>query len=129
MEGHDTIAACHRKCEMKKILIVDDEAGIRDVFSEILQEEGYSTKTASNGMDALTCLDSETFDLILLDKKMPLSSGINFIEKARNKNISSKILLITGSSTDTCSENVDGSLFKPCGVDELISAVKKLIPD
>jgi CheY-like chemotaxis protein len=113
----------------KKILIVDDEAGIRDVFSEILQEEGYSIKTASNGIDALTCLDSETFDLILLDKKMPLSGGMNFVEKARGKNIPSKILLITGSPTDTGAQGVDGSLLKPCGVDELISAVKKLLPD
>jgi CheY-like chemotaxis protein len=113
---------------MKKILIVDDEAGIRDVFSEILQEEGYATKTASNGIDGLACLESETFDLILLDKKMPLSGGINFVEKARAKNISSKILLITGSPTNTEATGVDGSLLKPCGVEELLTAVKKLLP-
>jgi len=114
---------------MKKILIVDDEEGIRDVFSEILQEEGYFTKTASNGVDALACLDSETFDLILLDKKMPLSGGMNFVEKARGKNIPSKILLISGSPTNTAEFGVDGSLLKPCGVEELITAVKQLLPD
>lgn len=113
---------------MKKILIVDDEAGIRDVFAEILQEEGYEIKTASNGVDGLACVEKENFDLILLDKKMPLSGGITFVEKARSKNIPSKILLITGSPTDSTAQGVDGSLLKPCGVDELLDAVKKLLP-
>ena len=62
---------------MKKILIVDDEAFIRENLDRILKEERYSTTIAQNGKEALAFLKEEPFDLVFLDLKLPerLRSG------------------------------------------------------
>jgi DNA-binding NtrC family response regulator len=112
---------------MKKILIIDDEEGIRDVFTEILTEEGYGITTASNGKEGLSCLDQNRFDLIMLDKKMPISGGFDFVGELKNRKLDSKILLITGSPSGPMPEGVSACLLKPCGVEELIETVKKLL--
>lgn len=56
---------------MDKVLVVDDEFILRDLMRTILEEEGYSVITASNGEEALTKADNELPDLIILDLMMP----------------------------------------------------------
>ena len=68
----------------KKILIIDDEKDICDLLSYNLNLEGYATKSALNGEDALQILDS-TFDLIVSDVMMPLMDGFTLCKK--NKRI------------------------------------------
>lgn len=63
----------------KKILIVDDEADIREGMSKIAGREGYSPLTASNGVEALEMLKAEPVDLLLLDSAMPEMDGIRLI--------------------------------------------------
>ena len=60
------------------ILIIDDEEGIRDIFSETLEEAGYSCRTAADGEVALKLLSSEALDLALVDIMMPKMSGLTF---------------------------------------------------
>jgi DNA-binding NtrC family response regulator len=112
---------------MKKILIVDDETEIRMIFQEILEEEGFEVKTAGNGIDGLTLLKQEAFDLIILDKKMPLSDGPTFIKEVQKTIPSAKILLISGSPSATEDLKVNGFLTKPCDVEQLVNSVKTLL--
>lgn len=71
---------------MKKILIVDDEVGIRETISEILICQNYATKTAVNGIEALEILKTWTPDLILSDINMPEMDGYTFFEETRKTN-------------------------------------------
>lgn len=68
---------------MRKILIVEDEIGIRETISEILNCQNYETKTAVNGLDALEILKTWTPNLILSDINMPVMDGYSFFEETR----------------------------------------------
>lgn len=68
---------------MKKILIVEDEIGIRETISEILTCQNYTTKTAANGIEALEILKTWTPNLILSDINMPVMDGYSFFEETR----------------------------------------------
>lgn len=66
---------------MANILIVDDEIGIRELLSEILEEEGYTTYAAENAEAARVLMSQEQFDLILLDIWMPDTDGITLLKE------------------------------------------------
>lgn len=63
----------------KKVLIVDDEAIIRDRMSDIATREGYHPLTASDGVEALEILKADSVDLLLTDGQMPRMGGIDLI--------------------------------------------------
>lgn len=67
----------------KKILIVEDDAFVQDIYRTKLSQEGFSIMDAENGEKALKKLESESPDLILLDIIMPLMNGLEFLEKLR----------------------------------------------
>lgn len=112
---------------MERILVVDDEADIREVFAEILRDEGYSVKEATDGTSGLELLSKEPFDLILVDKKMPGLDGYDFIHEVRSRRVPAKMILITGSVSEPYHPEVDSSLAKPCDVDVLIATVRKVL--
>ena len=59
----------------KKILLVDDDAAIRQILVRLLQEEGYYVLTGANGVEALALADATKFDLVMLDLNMPVKDG------------------------------------------------------
>ena len=79
-----------------KILVIDDEAGIRSSLKGILEDEGYKVKTASSGEKALTVLKSEPFDLIFLDIWLPEMNGIEVLENIKAGDESIHVIMITG---------------------------------
>ena len=66
---------------MAKVLIVDDEVGIRELLREILEDEGYAVETAENGLQANERLEAERPDVILLDIWMPDVDGITLLRQ------------------------------------------------
>ncbi len=80
---------------MENILIVDDEKNYPMIISELLQEEGYSSLTASSGMEALDILNNEIIDLVLTDVKMPGISGIQLLEKIKGINPDLPVIIMT----------------------------------
>lgn len=68
---------------MKKILIAEDDYFIRDAYKEIFQGNDYEVATATDGADALIKLESQLFDMILLDIMMPKMSGIDVLTQTR----------------------------------------------
>lgn len=111
---------------MKKILIIDDEAEIRNIFKEVLEEEGYTVSTAMNGDKGMEILKQDPFDVIILDKKMPFQSGPDFIRNAKPFLGNAKILLVSGSPSVENDCEIAGFLPKPCSIDVLVETVKKL---
>jgi len=67
----------------KRILVVDDEPGVRRTFRRILESAGYVTVPAESGQAALDALDEGVFDLVLLDLKMPGTNGVETLREIR----------------------------------------------
>lgn len=84
---------------MAKILIIDDEAAIRDTLKEILEFEKYTVDEAPNGEEGLKKLISEKFDLVLCDIKMPKMDGLEVLEKARLAEVGAQFIMISAHGT------------------------------
>ena len=67
----------------EKILIIDDEAGIRSSLQGILEDEGYAVKTTDSGEKGIDLIQNENFDLVLLDIWLPEMGGIEVLEKIK----------------------------------------------
>ena len=81
----------------QKILIVDDEADMLEIASEVLGEMGYITETAQNGREGLEKFERMNFDAIVTDLWMPVMDGVSMIVAVRRKNITIPIIAITGT--------------------------------
>jgi signal transduction histidine kinase/ActR/RegA family two-component response regulator len=90
-----------------RILVVDDEGHIRDILAETLREAGYAVETAANGEDAVRKLRVGAFDLILLDIRMPVHSGLDVLKLLRRKGGFPPVMVITGLAS---SEEMDEAL-------------------
>jgi CheY-like chemotaxis protein len=81
---------------MKKILVVDDDAAIRDTLFGILKESGYKVSCARNGKEALKKIAEEVPDLVVIDIIMPEKEGIETIFELRKKYVGIKIIAMSG---------------------------------
>jgi signal transduction histidine kinase/ActR/RegA family two-component response regulator len=82
----------------KRILVVEDEASIRQLFSDVLSSEGHQVDTADDGLTALQSIDHQEYDLIFCDIKMPKMSGIDLHAtlKHRGRSMEQRIVFVTG---------------------------------
>ncbi len=117
----------------EKILIIDDEDEIVEFLHELLTGEGYEVFSATNGKDALKCLEKMEPSLIILDLVMPKGGGVSFYHSiARKTDGSSRypVLILTGHSEYECvfhDLNVDGFMTKPFQFPLLLENVKKIL--
>ena len=84
---------------MNKILIVDDEQGMRELLSMMLRREGYDVVTAANGEAALASIQAEIFDLIITDIKMPKLDGISLLRSVKELSPDTIVIVITAFGT------------------------------
>ena len=92
---------------MHKILLVEDEVMLRDVFTLLLKANGYDVDAASNGQEALDKCREQNYDLILLDLMMPVLDGVGFLRAVSQWStpLSSRIILLSNlSSGDSVQE-------------------------
>ena len=80
---------------MFTLLLVDDENSIRSSMQRILIKEGYRILSAKNGLEALGIVSETTVDLVVLDLKMPVMGGFEFLEKVREKDIALNVIIFT----------------------------------
>jgi DNA-binding NtrC family response regulator len=78
-----------------KILIVDDERSIRELLEIFLRKEGFEIQTAASVADALVCIKSTEFDLIISDIRMPDMTGIDLLRDLRSNNFGGQFILLT----------------------------------
>lgn len=114
--------------EKKKLLIVDDQNGIRVLLVEVFNSEGYETFQASNGKLALEIVTRENPDLVLLDMKIPGMDGLDILKHIKKINPELKVIMMTAyGELDMIKEATDlGALMhftKPFDIDELRVAV------
>lgn len=116
----------------KKILIVDDQYGIRILLNEVLQKEGYDTYQAANGLQALEIVQQNTPDLILLDMKIPGMDGIEILKRVKALYPDMKVIIMTAyGELDMIQEAMDlGAIThfsKPFDIVDIRVAVKKYL--
>jgi two-component system response regulator PilR (NtrC family) len=117
---------------MSNILIVDDEQSYRQLLSLVFESDGHSVRTAMNGREALTVLQSETIDVIVSDVKMPDMDGIEMLRAIRETQPDLGVVLMTAfASVETAREafklGADDFIQKPFDVEELKLIVKKTL--
>ena len=78
-----------------KILIVDDEAGVRELLKDALKLAGFETQAANDGMSALTALRSYTPDIMIIDINMPLMDGFELVERLRKNGNEVPVLMLS----------------------------------
>ncbi|MBU3936352.1 MAG: sigma-54 dependent transcriptional regulator, partial [Proteobacteria bacterium] len=83
----------------KTILIIDDEASIRDSLSGILADEGFHTRLAEDGLQGLSLLEEERVDLVLLDIWMPGLDGMEVLQKIKESYPDLPVIMISGHGT------------------------------
>lgn len=116
---------------MKKILIIDDDADLSFIISEMLESYGYSVTTAESGEEAFDLLSAESYHLILLDINLPDTTGLELCRELRRV---SQIPIIFASARTSESDRITGFdtggddyLPKPYSMKELLSRVNALI--
>jgi len=82
-----------------RILICDDEPGIRHVLSVLLRKDGYEVVEADNGRKALDLFDEKPFDLVLTDLKMPEVSGIDLLRQLKERRVKQLVVIMTAFSS------------------------------
>ena len=111
-----------------RVLLVDDEAALLEVWSEILADAGWTVDTASNGAQALEVLFRKSFDTILTDIDMPGLDGLQLLRAIRARDLDVPVVLLTGNpQTETAIEAVEQGalryLVKPIPASTLTEAV------
>ncbi|MCK4739225.1 MAG: response regulator [Deltaproteobacteria bacterium] len=114
----------------KKILIVDDEEGIRLLYKEELEEEGYAVELAASGEEALKALKKEHVDLVLLDIKMPGMDGVEVLRRVKEKWKDMPVVLCTAYphyKQDFGTWASDAYIVKSSNLKELKDTVSKIL--
>ena len=116
------------------VLVVDDDTGVRDMLSSVLNDEGYVVEAVENGKKAIKACEKLFFDVALIDIELPDMKGTELL--ARLKKMWPKMvrIIITGhpsldSAMKSVNERADGYVLKPFEVTELLEKIRKLLTD
>ena len=113
-----------------KILIADDEQGIRRMLCLLLEDEGYEVKTVENGKEAVDILLKFSPDIVLLDQQMPAMTGVEALEKIKSLNPNQIVVLISayGSislAVDAVKKGAYDFIEKPFDNDKLVLTINR----
>jgi excisionase family DNA binding protein len=116
----------------QRVLVVDDEASIRDLLSKTLALAEYDVDTAPDGTTALDRMRAFSYDLLIADLKMPGMDGLTLIRQAKRIKADLPIIIITGFSTESSAIEavnlgVAGYLTKPFRVPQVLAAASKAL--
>ena len=113
------------------VLVVEDDAVIRETISAILESEGYPVRTAPNGTQALRALDQAPASLVLLDMLMPGGDGWGLVRELRARKDPMRIAIMSAApEAERWAKEIeaDGCLPKPFNIEALLGAVARLCP-
>jgi len=115
---------------MKKILVVDDEENIRELYKEELTEMGYDVTMAPDGIQALAAMDQAKFDLVTLDMRMEGMDGIETLRRMKGKDPTLPVIICTAYEEykhDFGSWCSDAYVVKSSDMSHLRDTVKKIL--
>ncbi|MCF8091567.1 MAG: response regulator [Desulfotignum sp.] len=115
-----------------KILVVDDEEGIRDVTEGYFQRKGYEVYTAGNGVEALDVINQEKISCIFTDINMPVMDGLELAEKIRQIDNTLPVVVMTGypsleNTIQTLKNGVVDYLIKPVNLEQMELTLRRIL--
>ena len=121
------------KClDKPKILIVDDDDAIRATMQAILQDEGYLVDMASSGKEAIEKTKEKSYDIALLDIKLPDMEGVELLQLMKDGVPRTRKIMVTGypsiqNAVAAVNQKADAYLIKPVDLDNLLATIKQQI--
>jgi len=116
----------------QKVLVVDDEEAARHNLTHVLRKDGYVVSTAASGVEALSLLERDRFDIVVTDLKMESVDGMEVLEKAKARDPEVEVIMISGYATPpVAKEAMDKGSFhffaKPFKLDELRETIQSAL--
>ena len=113
-----------------RILIVDDDENIRKTMTAILEDEGYIVDSAASGKEALEKTNSATYNLTLLDIRLPDMEGVELLKLMKDSLPRTRKIMVTGypsvqNAISAVNKRADAYLIKPVDVEKLLETVKE----
>ena len=133
LAGHRSAGlARNNGLERPRILVVDDEAAVRDLLVKTLTMADYDVDTADDGPTAIDRLQTSGYDLLITDLKMPGMDGLSVVRQARRYSTAMPIIIITGYSTEASAIEainlgVNGYLTKPFRLARILSVTARAL--
>ena len=114
----------------ESILVVDDDVSVRKMLSSILSNEGYVVETAESGKQAVRVVEKTSFDLCLVDIKLPDMKGTELLQALKQKQPKIVKIIITGfpsleNAISAVNEGAEGYVLKPFDVPKLLEMIRK----
>src|SRR5271165_5729023 len=114
------------------ILVIDDEAAIRESLEVLLSLEGYTTSVAGDGVEGLKILDQENFDLVLLDLALPGQSGLEILPQIKERQPELPVIMITAYGTvdnvvDAIRAGAENFVQKPWDNEKLLADIRSAV--
>ena len=117
--------------EKVNILVAEDEADLRDILKVTLEQEGYRAILASDGDEAIKKIEKKSFQMALIDIKMPGVNGKELVFKIKQINPLMPIVIVTGSpdfkEEVSLKKQVYEYIYKPFKLDKLVGVVKEAL--
>jgi len=120
------------KMDKTKVLVIDDEQGIRDLFIQALEEDDYEVLTVDNGEQGLDIIKSEKPNVVFLDLKLPGIDGLEVLKRISDLEIKAIVIMITGHGTiakaaKTMDLGAYDYIVKPFDIDDIIKLMKQAL--
>lgn len=115
---------------MAHLLVIDDEGDIRHLYAAELEDEGHTVVTCGNRADAMAQLQSQVFDLVILDIQLDQESGLELLQQIAREREDTPVILCTAFSCykdDFSSWLADAYVVKSSNLDELKNEVKRIL--
>ena len=114
----------------KSVLVVDDDRAILHTFSRILRKAGFSTETADSGKEALEKIQTQNYDIALIDMTLGDSNGLDLLSKVEKRSPKTMKIMITGADSEekrseACKNGADAYLTKPVNPETLLAVFTK----
>jgi DNA-binding response OmpR family regulator len=112
-----------------RILVVDDDRDLRQLYRAALMLAGFQVETAEDGISALRRIDEERPDLVVLDLHMPCIDGLAVLSelRANSATFSVPVVVVTGTEHEFAPGEASALLKKPCEPEELISVIERYL--
>ncbi|MBV6413235.1 MAG: two-component system response regulator OmpR [Xanthomonadales bacterium PRO6] len=116
----------------ERILLVDDDPGLRELLSRYLGREGYSVKAVAEGVAGKRALDQGHYDLIVLDLMLPGEDGLSLLKRWRAEGVPTPVIMLTAKGDEVdrivgLELGADDYLPKPCNPRELLARIRAVL--
>lgn len=113
-----------------RILVVDDDVGIRKTLSKVLEKEGYLVEAVENGKQAIKASSGRFFNVTVVDIRLPDMEGTELLDKLKETEPRMVKIVVTGypslkNAIEAVNKGIDGYVLKPFDVSELLAMIRK----